>query len=95
VVSLRTKAYVGAPNSSHPLGRSLPDWSIGGDAGKGAAIGAGVGAAAGALKKRKGEKQQEAAEQQAEQQHAANVEGCQRAFGACMEGSEVVYARFK
>jgi len=60
--------------------------AIGGDAGKGAAVGAGVGAAAGAHKKRKGEKQQEAAEQQAEKQQAANVEGYQRAFGACMEG---------
>ena len=60
--------------------------AIGGDAGKGAAVGAGVGAAAGAHKKRKGEKQQEAAQQQAEKQQAANVEGYQRAFGACMEG---------
>ena len=60
--------------------------AIGGDAGKGAAVGAGVGAAAGAHKKRKGEKQQEAAEQQAEKQQAANVEGYQRAYGACMEG---------
>ena len=51
-----------------------------------AAVGTVVGAAAGAHKKRKGEKQQQAAEQQAEKQQAANVEGYQRAFGACMEG---------
>jgi hypothetical protein len=60
--------------------------AIAGDAGKGAAVGAGVGAAAGAHKRRKGEKQQEAAQQQAAKQQEANVEGYQRAFGACMEG---------
>jgi len=60
--------------------------AIGGDAGKGAAVGAGVGAAAGAHKRRKGERQQEAAQQQAAKQQEANVEGYQRAFGACMEG---------
>src|SRR6185503_6970297 len=61
-----------------------PQGGAGKGAAKGAAVGAGVGAAAGAHKKRKGEKQQEAAEQQAEKQQAANVEGYQRAFGACM-----------
>jgi hypothetical protein len=60
--------------------------AIAGDAGKGAAVGAGVGAAAGAHKRRKGEKQQEAAQEQAAEQQEANLEGYQRAFGACMDG---------
>lgn len=60
--------------------------AIAGDAGKGAAVGAGVGAAAGAHKRRKAEKQQEAAQEQAAKQQEVNVEGYQRAFGACMEG---------
>lgn len=60
--------------------------AIAGDAGKGAAVGAGVGAAGGALKRRQGEKQQQATQQQAAKQQEANVDGYQRAFGACMEG---------
>jgi len=53
--------------------------AIGGNAGKGAAIGAGVGAGAGAIRRHQNAKAQQ-------QQYAANRNGYDRAFGACMSG---------
>src|SRR5262249_10992763 len=59
---------------------------IGGGARKGGGGGGGGGAAGGGLQRRQGEKQQQATQQQAAKQQEANVDGYQRAFGACMEG---------
>jgi len=60
--------------------------AIGGDAGKGAAIGAGVGATVGAARRHRANQEAAAAQQQAQQTYAANRDGYNRAYSACMSG---------
>jgi hypothetical protein len=60
--------------------------AIGGDAGKGAAIGAGVGGTVGAVRHHRANQQAAASEQQTQQRYAADRDGYNRAYAACLSG---------
>ncbi len=60
--------------------------AIAGDAGKGAGIGAAAGALGGGMRKRDQQRQQDQAQQQQAAVTAANLDGYNRANGACLEG---------